>query len=91
MQRKADAPAAGMAPSGAGSVARQVQERGEPTAGTVPAEEGELSLRDDPQRWIERIRALRTAGRVQQAEDSLREFRKRYPDYRLPDDLQPPH
>jgi hypothetical protein len=91
MQHKADAPATGMAPSGAGSVAPEAQERGEPTAGTLPAEEGELSLRDDPQRWIERIRALRTAGRVQQAEDSLREFRKRYPDYRLPDDLQPPH
>jgi hypothetical protein len=48
------------------------------------------AAREAPQRWIERIRALRRAGKSAEAEESLREFRRQYPDYPLPEDLQPP-
>jgi hypothetical protein len=48
------------------------------------------AAREEQQRWIERIRALRRAGKSAEAEESLREFRRQYPDYPLPEDLRPP-
>ncbi len=41
-----------------------------------------------PEKWLERIVELRRAGRLDEAKASLAEFRKRYPDYRLPDALR---
>lgn len=41
-----------------------------------------------PETWLEDIRKLRAAGKTPEAERELVEFRKRYPDYRLPDDLR---
>jgi hypothetical protein len=41
-----------------------------------------------PDKWLERIEALRKQGKLEEARTSLAEFRKRYPDYRLPDDLR---
>ena len=38
-----------------------------------------------PERWLERILQLRKAGRHEDAEKELAEFRKRYPDYKLPE------
>jgi hypothetical protein len=38
-----------------------------------------------PQAWLERIAELRKQGRTREAEESLAEFRKRYPDYRIPE------
>ena len=43
----------------------------------------------DPQRWVEHIRRLRSAGKLEQARDSLRELRRRHPHYALPADLEP--
>ena len=43
----------------------------------------------DPQRWVEHIRMLRSAGKLEQARDSLRELRRRHPRYVLPADLEP--
>lgn len=37
--------------------------------------------------WLERIRELREAGDTGAALESLREYRRRYPDQPLPDDL----
>jgi len=37
--------------------------------------------------WLDRIRELRDAGELEAARDSLREYRRRYPDQALPDDL----
>ncbi len=41
-----------------------------------------------PERWIVEIRALKRIGRTPAAEAMLIEFRKRFPDYKLPDDLK---
>ena len=37
--------------------------------------------------WLDRIRELRDAGELEAARESLREYRRRYPDQPLPDDL----
>jgi hypothetical protein len=41
-----------------------------------------------PEKWLEDIRRLKTEGKAAEAERELAEFRKRYPDYRLPEDLR---
>lgn len=41
-----------------------------------------------PQTWLEDIRRLKVLGRAEEAGRELAEFRKRYPDYALPDDLR---
>jgi hypothetical protein len=41
----------------------------------------------EPKPWLERILALRREGRLPEADRSLREFRRRYPDYPLPPEL----
>lgn len=43
----------------------------------------------DPKTWLDRILALRREGKLQEAERSLQEFRRRYPDYPLPPELAP--
>jgi hypothetical protein len=72
-------PAAARAPEEqAAGVAKQ-------SAQSMPAAEDALVL--EPQAWIERILALRREGRMQEAQRSLEQFRRRYPDYRLPPEL----
>lgn len=41
-----------------------------------------------PEKWLEDIRLLRIEGKTTEAERDLNEFKKRYPDYRLPEDLR---
>lgn len=41
-----------------------------------------------PQKWLERIEELRREGRLTEADASLVEFKKRYPDYPLPEHLK---
>jgi hypothetical protein len=41
-----------------------------------------------PEKWLDDIRRLKTEGKAAEAERELAEFRKRYPDYRLPEDLR---
>ena len=48
--------------------------------------EGQADL--PPEKWLERIEALRKEGKLEEAKASLDEFRKRYPNYRLPDSLR---
>jgi hypothetical protein len=38
---------------------------------------------DTPEQWLERIGKLRDAGKAREADESLAEFSKRYPDYRM--------
>lgn len=40
-----------------------------------------------PEEWLEDIRRLKTQGRTEDVAKELAEFRKRYPDYKLPADL----
>ena len=48
------------------------------------------AFRDEqsPERWVIDIRELKRVGRTTEAADKLAEFRKRFPDYKLPDDLK---
>jgi hypothetical protein len=43
---------------------------------------------ETPEQWLERIAKLRDAGRAREADESLAEFRKRYPDYRIPEKMR---
>lgn len=38
--------------------------------------------------WIASIRELKRAGRAGEADELLAEFRKKFPDFALPDDLR---
>ena len=42
-------------------------------------------LAEAPERWLERIAQMRKDGRNEEADKELAEFRKRYPDYAIPD------
>jgi len=43
---------------------------------------------ETPSAWLERIARLRREGHTKEADESLAEFRKRYPDYEIPKDLR---
>ena len=43
---------------------------------------------DTPERELERIAGLRAQGRHDEADSALADFRKRYPDYRIPDPMR---
>jgi len=60
---------------------REALQAGEAKTGAAP----EL----EPKAWIERILGLRREGKLEQAQRSLLEFRRRYPDYPLPPELVP--
>jgi len=38
-----------------------------------------------PEQWLQGIADLKRQGRNEEAEDQLAEFRKRYPDHRIPE------
>ena len=46
------------------------------------------ALARTPEQWLEDIRRLNQQGKDKEAADALADFRKAYPDYRLPDDLR---
>ena len=46
------------------------------------------SVARTPEAWLDDIRKLKTDGRNADAERELGEFRKRYPDFRVPEDLR---
>ena len=58
-----------------------------PAAG---AAQGMLAKKSEmtPAAWLTRIAELRKEGRKREAEESLAEFRKRYPDYKIPEALR---
>ena len=53
----------------------------------VPSSAAAAAARaDTPERELERIAELRRLGRDDEADKALAEFRKRYPDYKIPDE-----
>jgi hypothetical protein len=58
-----------------------------PAAG---AAQGMLAKKSEltPEAWLARIAELRKEGRMREADESLVEFRKRYPDYKIPEALR---
>ena len=47
-----------------------------------------LSLADTPERELERIAGLRAQGRQDEADRALAEFRKRYPDFKISEEVR---
>lgn len=68
------------APTAAGGIAQA------PMRSEVAAKLAKIEL--TPEAWLARIAELRKEGRRREADESLAEFRKRYPDYRIPEPLR---
>lgn len=86
------APPTPRAPVEAGAEKRQEAAIESPRAPAASAAQPMMSSRmadaaapESPERWVERIVELRKAGRHEDAEKELAEFRKRYPDYKIPE------
>jgi TolA-binding protein len=47
-----------------------------------------MSKVESPEASLERIAELRRQGKDEEADKALAEFRKRYPDYRLTDEMK---
>ena len=60
---------------------RERFERAAPAAAEERAKQ--LAAAESPERWLERIAALRHAGQDDEADRLLAEFRHRFPDYRI--------
>ncbi|MDH4190602.1 MAG: hypothetical protein OEW21_10390 [Betaproteobacteria bacterium] len=60
----------------------------EPVSTADQATLSEASPRETPERWLARIVQLRDEGRSKEADEGLRQFRKRYPDYPIPENLR---
>jgi hypothetical protein len=60
---------------------------GEAATGAISIRRSDAPERS-PQTWLEDIRRLKAQSRTEEAERELAEFRKRYPDFLLPDDLR---
>jgi hypothetical protein len=58
------------------------------SAPPLPADNPERAVDVAPEKWLARIEELRSQGRLDEARASLLEFKRRYPDYRLPDSLR---
>lgn len=60
-----------------------------PPAGAASSEAKEPAaaglIDQSPERWLERIAELRQQGRHEQADKALADFKRRYPDYRIPE------
>ena len=74
------------------SKAAEVSEQGSPSQGSLAAgvrrPQSRAAAEISPEAWLEKIAKLRTEGRVREADESLAEFRKRFPDYPLPASLK---
>jgi hypothetical protein len=63
-----------------------------PGAGTASGIAGRVAASEakqrSPENWLEDIRRLKAQGKTSEVERELAEFKRRYPDYRLPEDLR---
>ena len=58
-----------------------------PQAGTLEGRVASSALAPSPERLLERIAELRKEGRHDEADKALAEFRQRYPDYRISEEM----
>lgn len=80
----AAAPPAAAPVLGAPAVARSVQERASAEAMAKRAD----AAAETPEKELERIARLRSEGRHEEADKALAEFRKRFPDYKLSEEMR---
>ncbi len=59
-----------------------------PAPAKSASESAAAQAKSDSEAWLERIRGLREAGRMREAVQSLHEFRLRYPEHAIPQDLR---
>jgi hypothetical protein len=88
---RADSPARQSVLSKREALAEAAADRAEPAApasSNVVAGRISAAAPETPGQWLERIAKLREAGRAREADESLAEFRKRYPDYRIPEKMR---
>ena len=67
---------------------RQTIERDRPSRMAADALSKRSGEAESPERWLERIAALRREGRHKEADEAYAEFRRRYPEYRIPDAMR---
>lgn len=85
----ASAPASGIASAegslsrGDAAAARSMESRSGPSPARLMA--AKPALAETPEQELERIAKLRAEGRHEEADKALAEFRKRLPDYRIPE------
>ena len=68
-----------------------VDDNGKPKAARFPEHQADLASKAaerTPQSWIEDIRKLVADGKLEQADREIADFKKRYPDFALPNDLR---
>jgi hypothetical protein len=83
VERQPTAPAAPPAPA---EMARDsVQMQGAPAARPEARTRAFASKIESPQEWLERIAQLREAHRDEEADRAMEEFRRRYPEYQIPE------
>jgi len=72
--------------SAAGALARKMEVRSARVA--APEQQEAAKPADTPERELERIAGLRGQGRQDEADRALAEFRRRYPDYRITEEMR---
>ena len=85
------APAAAPAASDNAMRAPTLERKLEQAPARAAAKAGRLSgqsVESSPEQWLARIAELRRAGRNDEADRQLAEFRRRFPDYRIPDAMR---
>lgn len=86
--KRPEAPAP-QAAQGAQAVGGLAAERAPAAAAPAPRALASAKLAEPatPEAWLERIAELKKQGRVREADESLAEFKKRYPAYKIPEAL----
>src|SRR5688500_17510668 len=71
---------------------KQIEEQVVPEARAMrrsaPIAGSAAGANEPPETWLERIAELRRQGREQEADDSLKQFRERYPGYSIPEETR---
>jgi len=68
--------------------ARQMRDRAEQPAASSALAKRALERAETPEKALERIAELRKAGKDDEADKALAEFRKRYPDFKLSEEMK---
>jgi hypothetical protein len=86
---KQQAPASAPAPMQAPAEMRADQAQPRPQVGAAARSEmmAKRAFAETPEQWLERVAKLRAEGRHEEADKALEEFRKRYPDFKIPGEL----
>jgi hypothetical protein len=88
----APAPAPATAPAAADSAMRapllERRQEQSPAAAAQPGRMSRQSAEASPEQWLARIAELRREGRHDEAERQLADFRRRFPDYRIPQTMR---